>query len=396
MNSRLNLLAPEVRADPYPHYARLRRDWPICQVEPGGLWAVTRYEDAITVLKDPRRFSSEGMRRATCPPWLEDAPFAHAMIVRDPPDHGRLRALVNRAFGPATLAWLEPWMRELVGTLAARLPTGQAVDFVEVFSQPLPTAVIGRLLGLDGSLHPRLKQWADDMTSTSAVAPGDTARMEQIRSSVKEARRYLSEVIARRREVPSDDLVSELIAARMGDEALTREELMSFLLMLLVAGMETTIHLLNHTLRMLMAHPEVLARVRADPSLIPNLVEEVLRYEPPVHGIMRSTTVEMELGGVKLPAGAWLLVLLGSANRDEERFPAADRFDIDRPGPHNLPFGHGVHFCLGALLARMEARLALEALLPRIRAIEPRGPVVWNLSLSVRGPRVLPVELVPA
>jgi cytochrome P450 len=396
MSSRLNLMAPEVRADPYPHYARLRRDAPVCQVDPGGLWAVTRYEDAITVLKDPQRFSSEGMRRVTSPAWLESPPFAHAMIVRDPPDHGRLRALVNRAFGTATLAWLEPWVRELSNSLAAQLPGGQAVDFVEVFSRPLPTAVIGRLLGVDDELRPRLKQWADDMTSVSAVAPGDTARIAQIRASVQEARGYIAEVIARRREAPSDDLVSELIAARMGEEALSYEELMSFLLMLLVAGMETTMHLINHTLLLLLAHPEVLARARADLSLIPRLVEESLRFEPPVHGIMRTTTAETELGGVRLPAGAFMVVLLGSANRDEERFPGADRFDIDRPGPHNLPFGHGIHFCLGAMLARLEARLALEALLPRLRAIESRGPVVWNQSLSVRGPRVMPVELVLA
>ncbi|MBN1209813.1 MAG: cytochrome P450 [Myxococcaceae bacterium] len=393
MSPRLNLLAPEVRGNPYPHYAELRRTTPVCQVDPGGFWAVTRYDDVTTVLKNPQLFSSEGMRRATCPPWLEDAPFAYAMIVQDPPSHGRLRALVNRAFSAPVLNRLEPWVRRRAETLVARLPTGQTVDFIESFSRPLAASVISELLGLDTSLLPRLPRWADDLTSTSSVGPGDTQRMDEIRATVREARGYVSEVLAHRRRAPGDDMVSELLAARVDGEALTDAELVSFLLMLLIAGMETTIHLLNHAARLLMEHPEVLTRVRAEPSLMPRLVEEVLRYEPPVHGIMRVSTQETELSGVRLPAGAWVLVLLGSANRDEGRFPEADRFDIDRQGTHNLPFGHGVHFCLGAPVARLEARLGLEVLLARFGRIAPRGPVTWNHSLSVRGPRVLPVEL---
>jgi cytochrome P450 len=393
MSPRLNLLAPEVRANPYPHYARLRRTAPVCQVDPGGFWAVTRYEDVTTVLKNPQLFSSEGMRRATCPPWLEDAPFAYTMIVQDPPEHLRLRTLVNRAFTTASLSRLEPWVRRLAETLAARLPTGQTVDFMESFSRPLAASVIGELLGLDTSLIPRLRRWADDLTSTSSVGPGDTRRMEEIRATVREARGYVSEVLAHRRRAPGDDMVSDLLAARVDGEALTHEELVGFLLMLLIAGMETTIHLLNHSVLLLMEHPEVLARVRAEMSLVPRLVEEVLRYEPPVHGIMRVSRQETELSGVRVPAGSWVLVLLGSANRDEERFPEAERFDIDRQGAHHLPFGHGVHFCLGAPVARLEARVGLEAFLSRFSRMLPRGPVTWNHSLSVRGPRALPVEL---
>jgi cytochrome P450 len=395
MSPRLNLLAPEVRANPYPHYAELRRTSPVCQVDPGGLWAVTRYDDVVAVLKNPQLFSSEGMRRATCPPWLEDAPFAHAMIVQDPPAHGRLRALVNRAFGPSALSRLEPWVRRIAESLAGRLPRGGTFDFVEAFGQPLPVSVMGELLGLDASLQPHFPRWAEDLTSTSTVRPGDTARMEQIRSSVREARAHLSEVLASRRRSPGEDMVSDLLAARMDGEALTDAELLSFLFMLLIAGIETTIHLLNHSARLLMAHPGVLARVREERSLLPRLVEEVLRYEPPVHGVLRVTTAETELGGVRLPQGAWMLVLLGSANRDEARFPGADRFELERSGPQNLPFGHGIHFCLGAPLARLEARLGLEALVSRFSAIVPRGPVTWNHSLSVRGPKALPVELTP-
>jgi len=396
MRPRLNLLAPEVRANPYPHYAELRRTSPVCQVEPGGLWAVTRYDDALAVLKSPHLFSSEGMRRATCPPWLEDAPFAHSMVVQDPPAHGRLRALVNRAFSSAALSRLEPWVRQLSESLVAALPAEQPLELIEAFTRPLPASVIGQLLGLEDSLRPLFRRWADDLTSVSSVGPGDTARKEEIRATVREARGHLSEALARSRRAPGDDMLSELLAAQVEGESLTEAELMSFLFLLLIAGMETTLHLLNHSVRLLMEHPEVLARVRAELSLLPRLVEEVLRYEPPVHGVMRVTTAETELSGVRLPPGAWVLVLLGSACRDEMHFPEAERFDIDRPGSQHLPFGHGVHFCLGAPLARLETRLGLEALLSRFRGFAPRGPVTWNLSLSVRGPRVLPVELFPA
>jgi cytochrome P450 len=396
MRPRLNLLAPEVRANPYPHYAELRRISPVCQVDPGGLWAVTRYDDALTVLKNPQLFSSEGMRRATCPPWLEDAPFAHSMVVQDPPAHGRLRALVNRAFGAAALSRLEPWVRQLSESLVAALPAEQPLDLIEAFTRPLPASVIGQLLGLDDSLRPLFRRWADELTSVSSVGPGDTARKEEIRATVREARGHLSQALARSRRAPGDDMLSDLLAAQVEGESLTEPELMSFLFLLLIAGMETTIHLLNHAVRLLMERPEVLARVRADLSLLPRLVEEVLRYEPPVHGIMRVTTAETELSGVGLPQGAWVLVLLGSASRDEAHFPEAERFDLDRPGSQNLPFGHGIHFCLGAPLARLEARLGLEALLSRFRGLVSRGPVTWNHSLSVRGPRVLPVELFPA
>jgi cytochrome P450 len=170
---------------------------------------------------------------------------------------------------------------------------------------------------------------------------------------------------------------------------------MSFLFLLLIAGLETTNYLLGHSVRLLMERPEVLERVREDRSLLPRLVDEVLRYEPPAQAVMRVTLAETELGGVRLPQGTWVMVLLGSINRDETRFPDAERFDLDRPGPQNLPFGHGIHFCLGAPLARLEARLGLEALLSRFRGFTPRGAVSWNHSLSIRGPRMLPVELIP-
>jgi cytochrome P450 len=386
MIPRLNLMTPALLDDPYPTYADLRRSAPVCQVDPGGFWAVTRYEDALTVLKSPELFSSEGFRSSIKPAWLGHNPFGDSMLAMDPPAHGRLRSLVGRAFGPSALADLEPRVRAFAEGIAARLPLDQPLDWVASVAMPLPASVVGELLGLDASLHPRFKRWTDDLTSISGVTVDQTARMDEIRTTVREMEEYMTEVLEQRRRAPRDDMVSQLLAAQVDGASLTAEELMSFMFLLLAAGLETTVHLLNHTALQLAARPAVLARVRADHALIPRLVEEVLRYEPPVRAVYRLVTGDTTLAGVPLSRGSKVLVILGSANRDEDRFADADRFDLDRSGPSTLPFGHGVHFCLGAPLARLEARLLLEALLPRVGGLSLTGPIAWRRSLSVRGP----------
>jgi cytochrome P450 len=396
MNGRVNLLTPEVRANPYPVYAELRRA-PVCQVDPGGLWAVTRYEDVMAVFKDPQRFSSEGLRQAWRPAWCADYPMADSMIVMDPPRHGRLRALVNRAFNTAALARLEPSIRRLAERVVAELPMGRSVDFIEAFTHRVPAGVVGELLGLPASMHSRLKPWLDHLGQFTGVAADDLPRQAQVRAVVDEVRRHLEAVVAERRRQPGQDMVSDLLEARVDGEALTETELMGFLFLLLVAGLETTAHLLGHSVKRLRDEPALMARLRAEPALVPRFLEEMLRHEPPVHGVMRLTTEEVELGGTRLPKGARLVLLLCSANRDEAHFPEADRFDLERGGPQNLPFGHGIHFCLGAPLARLEARLALEALLARCARLEPgEGPVRWNTSWVVRGPLSLPGVAHPA
>jgi cytochrome P450 len=397
MTSRPDLLAPHVLEDPYPIYAELRRDAPVCQVDPGGFWAITRHDDVVTVFKHPELFSSEGFRGAVKPAWLGHNPFGDSMIVLDPPQHGRLRGLVNRAFGgTAAMARLEKLVRGYADDIAARLPLGQPVDWIEAFALPLPASVMGELLGLPAELHSRFKRWADDLTSITAVTPDQTARMEEIRTTVREAEQYLREVLERRRREPADDMVAELLAAQVDGASLTDSELMAFLFLLLVAGLETTVHLLSHTALQLARRPELLLRVRAEPALIPRLVEEVLRYEPPVRAVYRLAMDDVDIGGARIPRGARVLVMIGSANRDEAHFEGADRFDIDRSGVNHLPFGHGIHFCLGAPLARLEAKLALTALLPRISGLTLAGPVEWRRSVSVRGPVSMPVVVHPA
>ncbi|NMO18323.1 cytochrome P450 [Pyxidicoccus fallax] len=393
MSGRVNLLVPEVRANPYPTYAELRRG-PVCQVDPGGYWVLTRYEDVVAAFKNPQVFSNIGMRIATKPAWLGHNPFGDSMIGMDPPNHTRLRTLVNRAFGPPALARLEPRVRAFAGAIVDRLPEGQPTDIVDGFCLPLPASVIGELIGLDPTQHLLFKRWADDLTSISAIGPkpeSETPRMAEIRATVKETEQYMSKVLASRRVEPRDDLVTDLINARVDGEALTDAELMNFMFLLLVAGLETTIHLMSHSMRILMERPELVARLKAEPSRIPRFVEEVLRYEPPVQAIMRVTTGDTEIRGVTIPKGSPVALMIGAANHDDSHFPRADSFDMDREGTNNLPFGHGVHFCLGAPLARMEARLGLEALLARFSRFTPAGPLEWNRSMTVRGPVKMPV-----
>jgi cytochrome P450 len=392
MSSRVNLLAPKVRMNPYPLYAELRRSAPVSQVDPGGLWAVARYADVITVMKNPRLFSSEGIRRTYRPAWISNYPIADSMLVMDPPHHTRLRSLVNRAFGASVMTRLEPRVRELARHIATALPAGQTVDFVEAFSVRVPIAVLGDLVGIPPSLHTRLKQWAEVMTQFTSVGPEDTGLQERIRATVAEARDHFEQVLEERRRAPRDDLMSDLLRASVDGQALTATDLMGFMFLLLIGGLETTVHLLSTSVLKLQEDPALMARLRAEPELLPRFIDEMLRHSGPVHGVVRLVTDEVELGGVRIPRGERLLLLMASANRDETQFPDADRFDLDRPGPQNLPFGHGVHFCLGAQLARMEARLALEALLARFsRLTLGEEPARWNVSLVMRGPTLLPL-----
>jgi cytochrome P450 len=398
MSARYNLLSPELKANPYPAYADMRRNSPVCQVDPGGMWAVSRYDDVMYVLKNPQLFSSRGFGAATNPPWLGGNPFSESMVAIDPPQHGRLRMLISRAFGASAMARVEPRVRACAERTVAALPLGQPFDIMPPYALQIPVFVLGDLMGADPAVHWQLKRWADLISGgVTTVRPGEHERMQLARNAVAELRGYFAELLEQRRREPGDDLVSELLRARMEGEALSQDELIAFMALLLVGGVETSVHLLGSSLLVLLERPDLWERLRADRSKIPAFLEEVLRYEPPVHAVPRSTTEELELGGVRLPKGAPLLVMLGSANRDETRVPDPDRFDMDRPGPQNLPFGQGAHFCLGAQLARMEGRLGLEAILNRCGRLE-RGPepMAWHRTLLARGPGALPIVLHPA
>ncbi len=398
MSARYNLLSPDLKANPYPAYADMRRNTPVCQVDPGGMWAVTRYDDVMHVLKNPQLFSSRGFGAAMNPPWLGGNPMSESMLTLDAPQHGRLRKLVSRAFGAPAMARLESRVRAFAEQAVADLPMSQPVDLMPAYGLRIAASVIGDMMGLDPALHGRLKRWADLITGgVTTVRPEEEDRKQLARNAVAEIRSYFSELLEQRRQQPGDDMVSDLLQARADGVALTQDELIAFLALLLVGGIETVVHLMDNSILMLLERPELMAQLRADRSLIPAFIEEVLRYEPPIHVAPRLTTEEVELGGVRLPKGAPVLVMLGSACHDETHFPDGDSFNMARPGPQNLPFGYGVHFCLGAQLARMEGRLALEAFLNRFSRVE-RGsePMTWHRTLVVRGPGTLPVVLHPA
>jgi cytochrome P450 len=397
LSARVNLLAPEVMDNPYPVFAQLRREAPVCQVEPGGLWAVTRYADVMSVLKNTQLFSSEGLARSMEPSWLGYNPLARSMLVMDPPRHGRTRSLISRAFTPNTIARLEPFLRATARRLVDELLARREGDFFQALALPLPAAAIGHLMGLDASLYSRFKNWTDHLAIVSAISSTDLEQQQQVQRTIQEMEGYMKELLEHRRRQPGEDMVSGLLAARVDGEALSDAELVSFLFLLLAAGLETTVNLLGNAALLLADRPELLERLRAEPGLLPSFIEEVLRYESPAQSTFRLTTAEAEVGGVKLPPYSVLMLLLGSACRDEQYVPDAEPFVLGRKDPANMPFGHGIHFCLGAPLARLEARVTLEALLPRIRSLS-RAPEAlrWHPSLQLRGLMKLPVKVEPA
>ncbi|HEU4407527.1 MAG TPA: cytochrome P450 [Polyangiaceae bacterium] len=395
MTDRPNLLGPDVRANPYPLYAQLRRERPLCQVDPGGFWAVSRYRDIQFVLSNPQVFSSQGLRALLLPPRIESNPLADSLLALDPPTHTRLRGLVSHAFGPRAMARLEPQIRNVAGELAGRLCALGRADFMSEFAGPLSARVIAEVLGLDPALHVHFKRWTD---AISAISPAitDPARIAEILGTVRETDGYLRQVIRARRDRPRDDMISDLLRPGARGDVMTDEELLAFLFVILPAGLETSMYFLSSALRVLFERPDVVGRLRAERAHVPMFLEEVLRYDSPGHGTLRVTTRAAELAGAAVPPGAVILLLMASSNRDEQKFKDADRFDMDRPSEKSLAFGYDVHFCLGAPLARLEARVALEELIARCeRFVALSDELEWNQSLTVRGPVRLPAEFTP-
>jgi cytochrome P450 len=410
------------RDDPYPAYARLRRESPVAPIEKIGAYAVARYADVAFVLRHPELFSSSAMQTAlssgftsgfsgTLAPaeaarvaeLVKSMPLspteqlgARLLIAADPPQHGPMRSLVNRGFTPRRMAQLETRIRAIARDTLAALEEKPDFDIVSDFFVPLPVTVIAELLGVEPERSADFKRWSDCAVAGATGGAG-TIGPVRVLEGLAELSHYLVGAVERRRRDPQDDLISTLIRAEDGETALTPAEIVRFTLLLLVAGNETTTNLLGNALLALLAHREELARVQRDPRRIPALVEEALRYDGPIQFVFRRTTQDVELAGVKIPAGALVLPLLGSANRDEEEFPNADRFDPSRSTQGHLAFGLGIHFCLGASLARLEARIALEELLPRFAGFELLEPRVQYVdSYLVRGPKRLPVRTLPA
>ncbi|MGW1881603.1 cytochrome P450 family protein [Streptomyces sp. NPDC001970] len=397
----LREFGPEFTADPYPYYARLRAAGPVHEiVTPYGdrMWLIVGHDEARAALADPRLSKSPGTLGLM---MLDEQVIGPHLLVLDPPDHTRLRKLVAREFTMRRVEALRPRVQRIADDLIdAMLPAGRA-DLVDAFAFPLPITVICELLGVPAGDHDRFRAW-----STEVVAPTGA---EAERAAVHELSAYLDELIEDKRCTrPADDLLSALLRtlphspAGMGGtpiedgDRLSAAELRAMAYLLLIAGHETTVNLISNGVRALLAHPTQLAALRADVGLLDGAVEEMLRYDGPVEtATERFTREPVPCGGSVIPAGEAVLVALAAADRDPERFTEPDRFDIRGENRGHLAFGHGIHYCLGAPLARLETGIAIRTLLERCPglALDPEGgPFDWLPGMLIRGVRRLPVR----
>jgi cytochrome P450 len=370
-----------VRRDPYPYYKALRQDSPVALTKNRESWAVSRYEDVLSVLSRPDLFSSSIMRRADT-----------ELLGSDPPAHTRTRRIVNRAFSARQVASLEDDIRAMADELVRRISSLEEFDLVSSLTVPLPMTVIAEILGIETRKREDFKRWSEAVV-VSATGISGSPGQAQIQSSLREFEAFFEGVIGERRVSPGEDLISGLLRSETQDEELDPRQVLGICKLLLIAGNETTTNLIGNAVLALLRNPEELAKLTANPALTPALVEETLRYDAPVQFLYRSTTRAVEVSGVPIPAGAVVMSILGSANRDERKFEEPERFDVKRNPREHLAFGHGPHFCLGAPLARLEARIALEALLPLLPRLQVADDELNQValvdSIQLRGPKRL-------
>jgi cytochrome P450 len=355
----------EFRSDPYPTYAELRRSTPIIYRPEADLWAVFGYDNVKRVLFAKDEFSSDIWRYA--PKSLAAKSYVPNIFFTDPPHHTHLRALISSVFTPRRIAEMQPRIEQITSDLLDRVAGKGETDLFEDFCVPLPVLVITEMLGIPVDDPLRIKRLSDErMMVGEAVLVGNEAPSKD---PLKELHAIVQTVIEERRREPREDLISKLIEAEIGGERLDDQTVLQFCTILIMAGNETTTNLIGNTIRCLLDHPEELLRLRANPALLASAIEETLRYRSPVQFFFRCAPRDLDLGGHAIRQGQMVAAYIGSANRDETVFEASDRFDIGRtPNPH-LAFGAGIHFCIGAPLARMEAQIAVGALLQRQKDI---------------------------
>ena len=393
-----NPFLPEVHEDPYPLYQQLRAADPVHR-SPLGFWVLTRHTDVLAVLRDPRMSRdlrrSERMRQLRLSPevdgLLSGEEAAPSMLFVDPPDHTRLRALVSKAFTPRAVERLRPRVEVIVAELLERVAGAGAMDVAEDLAYPLPVTVICELFGVPEPDRDRFRAWSRALVHLldPLVAADSLERALQARLALHG---YLRELIAERRAHPAGDLLTALIAAEDQGRQLSEGELLSMCVLLLVAGHETTVNLIANGTLALLRHPETLAGLRSGAPLPGSAVEELLRYDSPVQFTSRHAIADREIGGRRVRAGETVIAVLGAANRDPAQFPDPDRLDLARAPNRHVAFGGGIHFCLGAPLARVEARIAIGALLARLPGLElgPEPPVRRD-TVTLRGLSSLPV-----
>jgi cytochrome P450 PksS len=394
------------KAHPWPACAHLRADQPVVRIpvrvhtSMDEAYLITRYEDAAAALRDERlvkdvRSARDAQRQGT--PWMPRAlkPLAHTMLDSDGEEHQRLRTLVRDTFAPRHIAQLEPRVRELVSALLDHMATAESVDLVADFALPLPLTIISEILGVPERDRLRFRRWFTSLIEASGTTHPNLSMLLKA-FDIFAMMRFLRRLVAARRAHPGDDLVSRLALAHDGNDRLSDDELVAMLALLLIAGYETTVNLIATGALLLLGHQEQLARLREEPALIDSAVEELLRLATPVDvATERYAREEVEIAGVTIPRGALVLVAIVSANADERRFPEPERLDVARGENRHLSFGLGSHYCLGAPLARLEGRIAIEGLIhrfPNLRLATPVERLRWRPGVSLRGLVALPVS----
>lgn len=394
MPPRVDLLDPAVLSDPYPLFHRLRTEDPVHWEADLEFWALTRYADALYALREDSLLSSA----------IHDSPrpggvglsSARWFVFLDPPRHTRLRALVHSAFTPQVVEGLRARIQAIVDELLDRAAEAGRLDLIADLGFPLPAIVIAELLGVPAEDRAQFRAWSADLAAAGGLvrmAADGAERLSRARAGGAALNAYFRDIIGERRRAPRDDLVSRLTGVQSAEGTLSEEELVDTCALLLFAGHETTTNLIGNGMLALLRHPDELSRLRADPSLIGSAVEELLRYDSPVQMRVRVARETVEIGGRRIAKGQRVLILVGAANRDPARFPDPDRLDIARPDNRHLAFGHGIHFCTGAPLARLEGAIAIRRLLRRFPRLElTTDQLAWRETLTLRALNALPVS----
>ncbi len=378
-----NLVSEKVKANPYDLYERLRRQDPVHRMRLVKAWALTQYEDVNTVLLDHKRFSNEER-------------FAHTqyrtLLDFDPPDHTRLRSLVSQAFTPRAVSELGPRIQRIVDELLDAVADKDRFDLIGDFAFPLPVIVIAEMLGVPAQDRERFKDWSNDV-ALSIEPILDDEQIGRAQRSTAELFEYFEGILEQRRRSPQDDMISALLAVEEEGDRLTHEELLSMLVLLLVAGNETTRNLIGNGMLALLRNPDQLQRLRENPDLLDTAIDELLRYDSPVQLNLRIAREDVEIGGKQIRAGQRIVSIIGAANRDPAVFTAPDVLDIGRREKSHISFGRGIHHCLGAPLAVLEGRIVFTNLLARFASIRLLSEPEYRDQIVLRGVENLWVEV---
>jgi cytochrome P450 PksS len=402
LHNPINLASPEFKANPYPFYARLRAEEPVYRMAlptKEFAWLITRYDDVTKVLKDDRfvKDTSNALtpEQVSNQRWFRKLfkSLKRNMLDLDPPDHTRLRALVQKAFTPRLIEQMRERIGRLTHDLLDAVQGRGRLDLIAEYALPVPTTIIAEMLGVPVKDRHKFHRWSNALLS----AASSSWEMVKAVPNAWALMRYLRKIIKQRRANPQDDLVSALARAEEAGDTLSEDELLAMVFLLLVAGHETTVNLIGNGTLMLLEHPDQMEMLRKEPALIKPAVEEMLRYASPVEmATERYAREDVTMGGVTIPRGEMVFAVLASANRDERQFTNPDSFDITREPNKHLAFGLGTHFCLGASLARLEGQIAIDTLLRRFPDLRPTvapEALRWRRGLLLRGLEALPVTL---